>query len=112
MGRRQSKEGGDMSDQTIARTIRGFCAAYGVGQTTTYDLIKRGILETRKAGMRTLITEASARAWFESLSAAYSPAYRRPPTVSDGQRRRAKEKIGNSQRYQQTAKAGEGQRGG
>lgn len=85
-----------MSDQTIARTIKGFCAAYGVGQTTTYDLIKRGILETRKAGARTLITEASARAWFESLDT-YSPAYRRPPTSSDGRRRAAKEKIENSQ---------------
>ena len=100
---------GDMSDQTIARTIKGFCAAYGVGQTTTYDLIKRGILETRKAGMRTLITEASARAWFEGLSA-YSPAYRRPPNAGNGRRRSAKDKTENSQQFRRNLKAGEGQR--
>ena len=99
-----------MSDQTVARTIKGFCAAYGVGQTTTYDLIKRGILETRKVGLRTLITEASARAWFESLSATYSPAYRRPPTAGGGRRRPAKEQAGSSQQYQRVMKAGEGER--
>jgi hypothetical protein len=99
-----------MNDQTIARTIKGFCAAYGVGQTTTYGLIKRGILETRKAGLRTLITEASARAWFESLSATYSPAYRRPPTTGGGQRRPAKGQNEKSQQYQRVVKAGEGQR--
>ncbi len=53
---------------TVARTVKDFCAAYGVGVTTTYALIGAGKLRTVKVGRRTLIVEASAREWFESLS--------------------------------------------
>lgn len=56
------------SEQIVARTIKEFCRAYGVGKSTAYELMAAGVLDARKAGKRTLITEASARAWFESLS--------------------------------------------
>jgi excisionase family DNA binding protein len=58
-----------MTDAVVARTVREFCRVYGVGKSMTYELITAGILDARKAGKRTLITEESARAWFESLSA-------------------------------------------
>ena len=53
------------SEQIIARTIKEFCRAYGVGHTKAYELIAQGKVEARKAGRRTLITEASARKWLE-----------------------------------------------
>lgn len=52
-----------------ARTVAGFVAAYGIGVTTTYALIGAGKLRTVKVGRRTLIVEASARAWFDGLQA-------------------------------------------
>lgn len=52
----------------IARTVKGFCQAYGVGVTTCYKLISEGKLEARKASARkTLITESSAKAWYDGL---------------------------------------------
>ena len=53
------------SEQIVARTIKEFCRAYGVGHTKAYELIAQGKLEARKAGRRTLIMEASARKWLE-----------------------------------------------
>ena len=54
--------------ETIARTIKGFCQAYGVGKTTAYELIGAGQLRAVKAGKRTLIDEESARVWYASLA--------------------------------------------
>ena len=56
------------SENVVARTIKGFCAAYGVGRTKAYELIAKGKLEVRKVGTRTLITEDSAQRWFSALS--------------------------------------------
>ena len=36
-------------------------AALGVGRTTTWDLIKRGLLDTRRIGRRRLVTAESVR---------------------------------------------------
>ncbi len=52
----------------VARTVKGFCQAYGVGVTTCYKLISEGKIEARKVSARkTLITESSAKSWFYGL---------------------------------------------
>jgi excisionase family DNA binding protein len=51
----------------VARTVKGFCEAYGVGRSRAYELINEGKLTTVKAGTRTLITEESAQDWFNRL---------------------------------------------
>ena len=52
----------------VARTVKGFCEAYGVGKTTCYKLIAEGKIEARKPSpKKLLITEESARAWVASL---------------------------------------------
>jgi hypothetical protein len=56
-----------MTDSVVARTVKGFCEAYGVGKTTAYELIAGGELEIRKAGSRTLVIEESAQRWFAKL---------------------------------------------
>ena len=48
-------------------SIRGFCDAYGVGRTRTYDLIAAGKLQAVKNGPRTMIDVDSAEAWAASL---------------------------------------------
>jgi excisionase family DNA binding protein len=58
-----------MADLVQARTVKGFCAAYGVGVTRTYELINQGKLVAIKDGRKTLILESSARAWLEGLQA-------------------------------------------
>jgi excisionase family DNA binding protein len=50
-----------------ARTIKQFCADYGVGRTFTYAEIKAGRLRAVKAGDRTLILQADSDAWARSL---------------------------------------------
>jgi hypothetical protein len=52
----------------VARTIKGFCEAYGVGRNMAYELINDGKLKAVKAGARTLIIEESARDWIGGLS--------------------------------------------
>ena len=44
----------------VARTVKGFCHAYGPSRSGTYKLIAAGKLETRKIGTRTYILEESA----------------------------------------------------
>ena len=48
-------------------TIRAFCDAYGVGRTTTYELINAGKLRRIKVGSRTLIPGEDAEAWKAGL---------------------------------------------
>jgi hypothetical protein len=50
-----------------ARTIKQFCADYGVGKTLTYAEIKAGRLRARKIGFRTLILHDDSEAWASSL---------------------------------------------
>jgi hypothetical protein len=50
-----------------ARTIKSFCADYGVGRTFTYAEIKAGRLRAVKAGDRTLILQSDSEAWARSL---------------------------------------------
>jgi hypothetical protein len=47
----------------VARTIKGFCQAYGRSRTRTYQLINEGRLQVVKDGSTTLILEESARTW-------------------------------------------------
>ena len=51
----------------VAVSIPHFQQRYDVGRTFTYDLIKSGEIEARKAGRRTLITVESAERWFARL---------------------------------------------
>jgi len=51
-----------------ARTIKQFCADYGVGRTFTYAEIKAGRLRAVKAGDRTLILERESEDWARSLA--------------------------------------------
>jgi hypothetical protein len=51
----------------IARTVKDFCRAYGIGKTKTFELIKNGTLQTVKIGRRTLIVEESARSLLGNL---------------------------------------------
>ncbi|MBE9604271.1 helix-turn-helix domain-containing protein [Acetobacteraceae bacterium H6797] len=53
-----------------AYTVEAFCAAYGVGKTTTFAAMKEGKLQAVKAGRRLLIPRDSAEAWFASLPSA------------------------------------------
>jgi hypothetical protein len=50
-----------------ARTLKQFCADYGVGRTFTYAEIKAGRLRAVKAGDRTLILQEDSEAWVRSL---------------------------------------------
>ncbi len=56
-----------MTDSAIARTVKGFCQAYGVKSTKAYELLNQGELTAVKAGKRTLILEETAQKWFQSL---------------------------------------------
>ena len=56
-----------MSDDDGNFTIRGFRDWAQVGQTKTYELINAGQIDALKAGGKTLITKASAKAWRASL---------------------------------------------
>lgn len=57
-------------------SIRGFCDAYGVGRTRTYDLIAAGKLYAVKNGPRTMIEVESAEQWAASLPRFKSTAAR------------------------------------
>lgn len=52
-----------------ARTVKEFCADYGVGRTLTHAEIKAGRLRAVKAGDRTLILHENSEAWARSLRA-------------------------------------------
>jgi excisionase family DNA binding protein len=55
-------------------SVEEFSAAFGIGKTKIYALLKSGELSARKIGRRTVIPTAAAEAWAASL-----PGYR--PTV-------------------------------
>jgi hypothetical protein len=50
-----------------ARTVKQFCADYGVGKTLTYAEMKTGRLRAVKVGFRTLILHEDSEAWARSL---------------------------------------------
>ena len=50
-----------------ARTVKQFCADYGVGKTLTYAEIKAGRLRAVKVGFKTLILHQDSEAWARSL---------------------------------------------
>jgi hypothetical protein len=64
-------------DAIVARTVKDFCRAYGVGHTKAYELIAGGKVDARKVGSRTLIIEESAQQWLRSLGS--SPSM--PPSM-------------------------------
>ena len=53
----------------IARTVKGFCQAYGISRATLYRLVDNGTLTVVKCGSRTLVLESDAKAWLASLPA-------------------------------------------
>lgn len=50
-----------------AYTVRQFSEAFSLSRATVYNLIRRGEIEARKVGGRTLIPAAIADSWFASL---------------------------------------------
>ena len=50
-----------------ARTVKQFCADYGVGKTLTYAEIKAGRLRARKVGSKTVILHDDSEAWARAL---------------------------------------------
>jgi hypothetical protein len=97
--------------EIVARTVKDFCRAYGVGKTMAYELIKAGTIETRKAGTRTLVIEASAQQWLRSLGS--SPSM--PPSMfeaciaankSEQQRKRQYHKSRKYRNVRTTANGG------
>ena len=73
--------------EPVARRVRDFCAAYGVGETTAYKLGKEGKIEMVRLGARhTVVLEASAKRWLASLT-----PVRTPVAASEKRRRRAKD---------------------
>ena len=62
----------DIRDRPVEKRafrIDEFCAAYGLGRTTTYELIKAGKLRSILVGGRRLIHKDAAEALFsETLS--------------------------------------------
>jgi excisionase family DNA binding protein len=54
----------DRLTEKRAFRINEFCAAYGLGRTKTYDLIKAGKLRTIMVGGRRLIHRDAAEALF------------------------------------------------
>jgi|HubBroStandDraft_6_1064221.scaffolds.fasta_scaffold7668282_1 excisionase family DNA binding protein len=56
-----------MDTNVNAYTVKSFCAAFGVGKTTLYQLRKAGAIRVRKLGSKTLIPAAEAERWFASL---------------------------------------------
>ena len=57
----------DATPARRARTVKQFCADYGVGKTLTYAEIKAGRLRAVKVGFKTLILAQDSEAWARSL---------------------------------------------
>lgn len=53
-----------------AMSVKSFCEAYDVGETTVYRLMASGNLRAVKVGRKTLIPMEAARDWLKSLPAA------------------------------------------
>jgi excisionase family DNA binding protein len=93
-----------MMQSIIARTVREFCRAYGVGHTKAYELIKNGQLRIAKVGTRTLIIEESARRWMAELEVTNSPLPITPPIldariVTNGGEQRRKRQYHKSRKH-------------
>lgn len=58
---------GPTSSDTLFNTIPRACERTGLGRSKIYELIAAGALMTVKVGRRTLIPEASLKAWAASL---------------------------------------------
>ena len=55
-----------MKSVRLAYSITEACEVSSVGRTTLYAAIKRGDLQSRKVGRRTLVTAKELLAWLES----------------------------------------------
>jgi excisionase family DNA binding protein len=51
----------------ILFTVANLCQATGLGRTTVYAQIKRGLLRAHKCGRRTLFSSADVAAWLNNL---------------------------------------------
>jgi hypothetical protein len=86
----------------VARTVQGFCEAYGLAKTKAYALIKSGTIETRKMGRRRFVIEESAQRWFHSL-----PMF---PPMAKCEDQRTSANVSEKRRYQRSSKYREKQR--
>jgi hypothetical protein len=82
--------------EPVARTVKDFCRAYGIGKTLAYDLMAAGTLVAVKAGARTLILEESAKTWFNALSRTHNRTHA-APTDTGGTKRKLAEGINRKQ---------------
>ena len=48
-------------------SVQDACKFAGVGKTTLFGMLKRGEIEGRKAGARTLVVTESLRRWADGL---------------------------------------------
>jgi len=53
----------------VVYSVDAFCRAYGISRTLAYAELSSGRLRSVKVGQRRLIHIASAKNWFENLSA-------------------------------------------
>lgn len=58
----------------LAHSVEEAARRTSIGRTAIYSEIKEGRLKARKAGKRTLITDADLRAWLDSLPLMHSAA--------------------------------------
>lgn len=58
----------------LAHSVEEAARRASIGRTAIYFEIKKGRLKARKAGKRTLITDADLRAWLDSLPLMHSAA--------------------------------------
>ena len=56
-------------DTREAFAVREFCARYGICRQTFYNELKRGRINARKVGKKTVILRSDAEKWASSLPA-------------------------------------------
>jgi hypothetical protein len=81
-----------------ALTVKDFCRQYGLHATATYELLKTGKLDGRKAGRRTVITRESAEAWLASLPPLHAGDHAYGRTYGQGRLQQSGLNSGEQQR--------------
>jgi len=68
----------DISNPRLARPLREFCQAVGIGITTAYEEIKAGRLIVAKIGAKTIVPDDRGREWLKSREVAAAAPSRNP----------------------------------
>jgi excisionase family DNA binding protein len=51
-----------------AYTVNEFCEAHGIGRTTFYDQVAKGLIRVLKVGRKTIVPIAESENWMKRLS--------------------------------------------